>query len=110
MAILRAMRSKDGRREGGEVIKRIVATLAVIIMLTGCHEVTKNYGGTMTLDLPEGQKLEEITWKDSDLWYLTRPMRENEKPETHLFKADTEWGVFEGQVIIREHGGKANDN
>lgn len=103
MAILRAMRSKDGRREGGEVIKRIVATLAVIIMLTGCHEVTKNYGGTMTLDLPEGQKLEEITWKDSDLWYLTRPMRENEKPETHLFKADTEWGVFEGQVIVREH-------
>ena len=83
--------------------KKIVAILMTAIMLTGCHEAARNYGGSMTLELPKGQKLEEITWKDdSALWYLTRPMRDDEKPETHTFKADTEWGVFEGTVTIIE--------
>jgi len=85
------------------MIKKAIAILTMTIMLTGCHEATRNYGGSMTLELPKGQKLEEITWKDdSALWYLTRPMREDEQPETHTFKADTEWGVFEGTVTIIE--------
>lgn len=48
-----------------------------------------------------GVKLEEITWKDDDLWYLTRPMRDNESAETHTFDQSTDFG-FEGQVIIIE--------
>ena len=72
-------------------------------ILNGCHETTKNFGGEMTIELEPGQKLEEITWKDdTTLWILTRPFREDEKPETHVFYADTEWGVLEGQVIIIE--------
>ena len=85
------------------MIKKAIAILMVTIVLTGCHEATRSLGGSMTLELPKGQKLEEITWKDdSALWYLTRPMREDEQPETHTFKADTEWGVFEGTVTIIE--------
>lgn len=85
------------------MIKKAIAIFMVMFMLSGCHEATKYYGGSMTLELPKGQKLEEITWKDdSALWYLTRPMREDEQPETHTFKADTEWGVFEGTVTIIE--------
>ena len=85
------------------MIKKTIAILMVAIVLSGCHGATRNYGGSMTLELPKGQKLEEITWKDdSALWYLTRPMRDDEKPETHTFKADTEWGVFEGTVTIIE--------
>ena len=83
--------------------KKIVAILMAVIILSGCHETPRSFGGSMTLELPKGQKLEEITWKDdSALWYLTRPMREDEKPETHTFKADTEWGVFEGTVTVIE--------
>ena len=83
--------------------KKIIAILMVAIILSGCHEATRNFGGSMTLELPKWQKLEEITWKnDAALWYLTRPMRDDEKPETHTFKADTEWGVFEGTVTIIE--------
>ena len=85
------------------MIKKTIAILMVTIMLSGCHGAARNYGGSMTLELPKGQKLEEITWKDdSALWYLTRPMRDDEHPETHTFKADTEWGVFEGTVTIIE--------
>lgn len=85
------------------MIKKAIAILTMTIMLSGCHSATRILGGSMTLELPKGQKLEEITWKDdSALWYLTRPMREDEQPETHTFKADTEWGVFEGTVTIIE--------
>ena len=57
----------------------------------------------MTIKLDPGQKLEEITWKDdTNLWYLTRPMREDEKAETHTFQESTEFGVFEGTITIIE--------
>lgn len=85
------------------MIKKAIAILMVTLVLSGCHKATRDYGGSMTLELPKGQKLEEITWKDdSALWYLTRPMRDDEQPETHTFKADTERGVFEGTVTIIE--------
>lgn len=48
--------------------------------------MTKNFGGSMTLELEPNQKLEMITWKDDSLWYLTRPMTESDTPETHTFQ------------------------
>lgn len=94
-------------------MKKITIILIFLLLpltasiLNGCHETTKNFGGEMTIELESGQKLEEITWKDdTTLWILTRPFREGEKPETHVFYADTEWGVFEGTVTIIE---KAED-
>lgn len=54
-------------------------------------------------ELEPGLKLEEITWKEDSLWYLTRPMREDELPETHVFEQNSEFGVFEGSVTVVEH-------
>lgn len=90
--------------------KRIISVLAVIIMLlfvlftaTSCQGAAKSFGGTITLDLEPGKKLEEITWKEDSLWYLTRDMREGETAETHTFQQSSEFGVFEGTVIVIEH-------
>ena len=33
---------------------------------------------------------------------LTRPMRDDEEPETHTFQQSSEFGVFEGTVTIVE--------
>lgn len=85
------------------MFKRLAAVALVVMCLTGCHNTTKNFGGSMEIELPANQKLEEITWKDDDsLWYLTRPMREGEDAEVHTFQQDSEWGVFEGTVTIIE--------
>ena len=84
-------------------MKKFILLATMVLCLTGCQTTTKNWGGSMTIELPKGQKLEEITWKgDSDLWYLTRPIREDEVAETHTFQQDTEFGVFEGTVTIIE--------
>lgn len=88
---------------GAVAIAAIIAfCLIIVIAFTGCHTVTKELGGSMTVELDPGQKLEEVTWKDTDLWILTRPFREGEEPETHTFQEDAEWGVMEGTVTIIE--------
>ncbi|MEE1256261.1 MAG: hypothetical protein UHN47_07085 [Lachnospiraceae bacterium] len=47
-------------------------------------------------------KLELITWKNDSLWYLTRPMTEDDIAETHTYQQSSEWGIFEGTVTIVE--------
>lgn len=86
-------------------MKKIIMILLSIMMigLTGCQGIARNYGGDISLELEAGLKLEEITWKDDSLWYLTRPMREDELPETHVFRQSSEWGIFEGTVTVIEH-------
>ena len=86
--------------------RKIIAILTIVSItvlgLTGCQSATKSLGGSTTLELEPNQKLEEITWKDNSLWYLTRPMAEDDIAETHTFKQSSEWGVFEGTVTIVE--------
>lgn len=86
--------------------KRMLALVLIgaisLSILTGCQATTKSWGGSMTLELEPNQKLEEITWKDDSLWYLTRPMTEDDIAETHTFQQSSEFGVFEGTVTIIE--------
>lgn len=89
-------------------MKKKVAILIMICMMStviGCSEqsFTRSVGGSMTVELEPGQKLELVTWKDdASLWYLTRPMRDDEEPETHIYQQQSEFGIFEGTVTIVE--------
>ena len=86
--------------------KKILTTLLVggimATMLTGCQSATRSLGGSMTIELEPNTKLELITWKDDSLWYLTKPMSEDDIAETHTYQQSSEWGVFEGTVTIVE--------
>ena len=82
-------------------------TCSLLALLAGCSDAemagnnrleqsfARDFGGTTTITLEPNLKLEEITWKDDDLWYLTRPMREDEEPETGGFGT-----VFDGGTVI----------
>lgn len=88
-------------------MKKIFLLLLIfssMIFFSGCtpNSLAKEFGGQMTIELEPGEKLEEITWKDANLWILTRPMKENEKAETHTFYEFSEFHVFEGEVIVIE--------
>ena len=86
--------------------KKIITGLCVlstICMLTGCQGATRSMGGNTTINLEPNQKLELITWKDDDsLWYLTRPMREDEEAEIHTYQQSSEFHIFVGTVTIIE--------
>lgn len=82
----------------------IILFVAVICcaFLSGCQVVTRNFGGDTTIELEANTKLEMITWKDSDLWYLTRPMTDDDVAETHTFQQSSATGLLEGTVTIIE--------
>lgn len=92
--------------------KKLLVLLAgaalVSTVLIGCNEKTsaqsivKDFGGSMEIRLEPGQKLEEVTWKDDTLWYLTRPMREDEEAEVHTFQQKKTFGLLEGTVTVIE--------
>lgn len=63
----------------------------------------RHWGGTMTVELEPGEKLLFVTWKDEELWPLTRPMHEGERPEQYTFRQRKAGLVgLEGKVIIKE--------
>lgn len=70
--------------------------------MTGRQSTARNFCGNTTLELEPNQKLEEITWKNNSLWYLTRPMTDDDIAETHTFQESSNFGVFEGSVTVVE--------
>ena len=83
----------------------LICAVALVFVMSACteQEMAYSFGGDTTITLNPGEKLEMITWKDGgSLWYLTRPMREDEEPETHVFNQSSSYGVFEGTVTIIE--------
>ena len=82
----------------------MLLTIVFCLILTGCNYFARTTGGNVTIDLPPNTKLISVQWreKNSSLWYLTRPMRSDEYPETYTFQEDSNIGVLEGTVTINE--------
>ncbi|UGO51021.1 signal peptide-containing lipoprotein [Bacillus phage vB_BanS_Nate] len=86
-------------------MKKFLVGLALVVGLTGltgCQMATRKMGGSYDVNLPKGEKLVNVTWKESSLWYMTRPMTPEDKVETYKFKEDSTFGVMEGTVTIKE--------
>jgi hypothetical protein len=86
----------------------MVVTGMIVVMflaVVGCteQERAKNFGGSTIVELPEGKKLVMVTWKESEIWILTRDMREDDSVETYDFSEKSSWGILEGSVTIKEH-------
>ena len=85
--------------------KKILAVLAAFTLIfgtVGCQSTAKNFGGNYTLKLPKNEKLVMITWKDNSLWYLTKPMTEDDVAETYKFQESSDLGIMEGTVTVVE--------
>lgn len=81
-----------------------VLTMFLLSMFNGCTENSrvKNFGGTGNINLPQGEKLVLITWKEENIWYLTRKMRQDETAEVYKFEEESSLGIVEGTYIIHE--------
>lgn len=85
--------------------KLLLATMVGVscLSLMGCSQYfARSFGGDYSHELPKGEKLVNATWKEDSLWYLTKPMAEDDVVETYTFQADSVFGVFEGTVTIIE--------
>lgn len=87
--------------------KLIIGGTLLIIITIGYFVLSsqfgaKRFGGTYTIDLKENEKLSNITWKDDDLWILTRKAKNDETSEIYNFREDSKFNVLNGNVIIKE--------
>jgi hypothetical protein len=84
------------------IIAAIVAAMIVACLCSCENLVTRNFGGSQTIELEKGQRLVEITFKDNDLWILTEPMDSDYVPKTKTFYEDSNLGVMQGKITIVE--------
>jgi hypothetical protein len=74
-----------------------------IISLTSCDNVlVKKYGQTQTFTLEKNQKLVNCSWKDDQLWILTKPMKSTDSVEVYSYQEKSKYGLIEGEFIIQE--------
>jgi len=81
----------------------ILLLLAIIFLATSCQNWrVKKAGGSMTIELKANEKLVNATWKDSNLWYLTKPMSKTDSAETSILREKSKHGLLEGQITFIE--------
>lgn len=93
----------------GSFVMGVAGLILTTLFLTSCGD---NYqaahgGGSLTVNLKPGEKLENVVWKSMDghtpsLWVLTRQRRVGEQPEVHEFREKSNFGIAEGRVVIVE--------
>lgn len=85
-------------------MKKFVLIGLLMLSLIGCtqQEIAKKWGGKANLTLPAGTKLVNVTWKDTQLWYLVRPRLPGEKIETYTFAEQSSFRMMEGTITIQE--------
>jgi len=78
--------------------------LTALLLTSSCTDNARarRFGGTANEEIKAGHKVIGATWKDADLWILTRPMRLGEVPETVILHEASSWGVVQGTVIMEE--------
>ena len=85
-------------------MKRFILIALIGLVFSSCTENSRarNWGGTMEIVIPAGNKVTNITWKKTDLWYSYRPFEEGEKPARTIFKEESSFGVMTGTIVFIE--------
>jgi hypothetical protein len=78
--------------------------LALVLSWAGCTGRVGggDYGRTFAVKLRPGEKLVTASWRETDLWVLTRGARPGEVPESYVFRELSRTGWFEASVTIGE--------
>jgi hypothetical protein len=86
-------------------MKKLIIAIAAVAAFTSCteNERVKQWGGTGNLEIPSNQKFVNVTWKETELWVVTRDRKAADTTyETYRFQEESNWGVMEGTYVITE--------
>ena len=86
-------------------MRKIFMIICLTLSLCSCEkQITRQYGGTTTINLEKGEKLIEVTWKDGgNLWYFVESMDSDYTPKVKTFKESSQFGMLEGKVVFIEN-------
>jgi hypothetical protein len=84
-------------------MKKLMMILMVAILAASCtqNEMARKYGGTQTIQLDKGERVVTASWKEANLWILTK--QDTTKPSVYRYTEKSSFGVMEGTIIIQEN-------
>ena len=74
-----------------------VALLVLSLFSCTANERARNFGGTETVKLPQNRILVNCTWKQDDLWLLTKDTTTGKM----YFNEKSSWGMMEGEINFK---------
>lgn len=80
----------------------VIGIACLPILSCAKQQMAKNWGGEYEVHLPPCKKLLNLTWKESNLWVLTRPMVWGEVADKYELIEDSAFGIAEGKILIQE--------
>ena len=85
-------------------MKKLLNLILITSVFVSCtdNRMARVYGGSETINLPVGEKLLNITWKEDEMWLLTTDMKPADSAQVYEFKEKSSWGLLEGTVTIIE--------
>lgn len=84
------------------VLSITILVVCLTIFICCDNSLTRTFGGTMTFKLPSNQKLINVTWKNDNIWYLTRQFERGDTVQIYKFTEKSVLGALEGEVTIIE--------
>ena len=80
-------------------MKNLLIVAAAAITLASCtpNARARNFGGTETIELPANRILVNCTWKETNLWILTKDTLTNKM----YFNERSSLGVMEGEINFK---------
>lgn len=90
------------------LIISIVSSIIATAWLTSCTDntIARNYGGTEVIELRQGERFENITWKEENLWMVVYDSISGD----YKAREKSSYGVWEGQIVIKPYGSVYNNH
>lgn len=86
-------------------MKKTILSISAILVLASCTENSrvKSFGGTGTVEIAPTQKFVNVTWKEDELWIITKNRTSADTThDTYNLREKSSYGVLEGTYVITE--------
>jgi hypothetical protein len=80
-------------------MKKIIIIVLLTLTISSCtkNKRARSFGGTEEISLKSHEKLINVTWKESNMWVLTKDTTTN----ISYFRENSSFGIWEGEIIIK---------
>ncbi len=82
----------------------ILLLLLSLTLFSSCtdNSMVKKFGGKKDITLLPDTKVVNVTWKEEDIWILSKPMKSTDSAESYYFTEKSNYGIIEGTYRIQE--------
>ena len=83
-------------------MKKFLVCLIALCTISCENYTTRNWGGTMTINVERGYKVTNATFKGDEIWYFVEPMDSAYIPSQKKLVEKSMYGALEGEIVFNE--------